>query len=493
MSADDELPLPEPGDIIAQKYRVERLLGKGGMGVVFVAEHCDLEQRVALKMMLPTEDVDENAAARFAREAKIAAKLRSEHAARVIDFGSAPLSKGDAPLPYLVMEYLEGTDLGAVVKGQGPLEVEDVVEYLLHACEAVAEAHAGGIVHRDLKPANLFLTQRIDGSPCVKVLDFGISKLTNTNQRASSITATGVPLGTPYYMAPEQLESAKSANQRSDIWALGVVAYELLSGEVPFKADTITEICALVLLHEPAPFSSRRQDIPTQLEEAIMRCLCKKPDDRWSSVVELAAALSEFAPARAATYGERVAAVAGAPQARESSGALALDDTVARGERTITGAVWDHTRKRGSGKGSTLRVALVGAVAVGLAFAGMRMIPSSPSSDQEDANAEESTTTPGTVQPVPADATAAQGAPPFPSTSASPATTVVDTTAAPSAAVTTTSSAMPAAPPAVRRPGKANTQRSATPPTTQRPAYCSTNPTTLDATGNEIIRPECRQ
>jgi len=501
----DESPLPQSGDIIAHKYRVERVLGQGGMGVVFVAEHCDLEQRVALKMMLPSDDVDENARARFAREAKIAAKLRSEHVARVLDFGTTPLTDGGVPLPYLVMEYLEGTDLDLVIKNQGKLEIEQAVEYLLHACEAVAEAHARGIVHRDLKPANLFLTTRADGSPCVKVLDFGISKLTSAPQRASSLTATGTALGTPYYMAPEQLESAKSADERSDIWALGVVAYELLTSAVPFRAESVTEICAQVLLHDPDPLSLRRESIPASLEEAVMRCLCKKPDERWDSVAEFALALTEFAPSRAAMYGERVAGVAGVPSRRAEEHSLAVGATVAQGGRSITGAVWDRPPEAGS-KWSGLRIGLVGAAAIGLAVAGMSLIPSSPSSVSSGDAASQVTTTRQAAGPEVSatEATATVAARTDAAANAASATTAAATTASASAAVATVPTVpvptvpvptvpVPAAPPAARPPARPTISRPATPPATQRPAYCSTNPTTLDATGKEVIRPECRR
>src|SRR5829696_2386345 len=205
-----------PGDILAGKYRVERILGAGNMGVVVAATNIALEQLVALKFMLPGKAPNPQQHERFLREARAAARLRSQHVAHVLDMGT--LENG---APYTVMEFLEGQDLAAVLAERGPLPVEEAVEYVLQVCEAVGEAHAAGIVHRDLKPANLFLTGDVSGSPCVKVLDFGISKLSG----ALTLTQEKQAFGSPLYMSPEQMNAFKLVDARGDIWALGVILY----------------------------------------------------------------------------------------------------------------------------------------------------------------------------------------------------------------------------------------------------------------------------
>jgi len=294
-----------PGQVLAGKYRVERVLGKGGMGVVVAAEHMDLNERVALKLMLPDALESDEAMARFLREARAAVKIKGEHVARVLDVGK--LETGE---PYIVMECLEGTDLGALLDKKGPLPIKEAVEYLLQACEALAEAHALGIIHRDLKPANLFLARRPDGSALVKILDFGISKImprrTSQDPVDVSITNTRQILGTPLYMAPEQLDSSRNADMTSDIWSLGAILYELLTGAVPFDGKTLQELRTRIRT-EPAPaLRSHRQEAPRVLEAIVQRCLEKDPAKRFPNVAELATALSAFAPARARVSVQRI-------------------------------------------------------------------------------------------------------------------------------------------------------------------------------------------
>src|SRR3954463_12881127 len=197
------------GDILAGKYRIDRVLGVGGMGVVVAAHHMQLDERVAVKFLLPRALKNPEAVTRFIREARAAVKIKSEHVARVTDVGR--LENG---APYIVMEYLEGLDLGAWLQQRGPLPVSQAVEFLLQACEAIAEAHALGIVHRDLKPANLFVIRRPDGGLSVKVLDFGIAKRIGA-ARGANITSTAAVMGSPLYMSPEQLNSSKDADART--------------------------------------------------------------------------------------------------------------------------------------------------------------------------------------------------------------------------------------------------------------------------------------
>jgi eukaryotic-like serine/threonine-protein kinase len=303
----DELlhPAVRPGDVLAGKYSVEKIIGSGGMGVVVVAVHVDLYERVALKFLLPEAMKSQEAVARFSREARAAFKIKSEHVGRVIDVGQ--LQDGT---PYMVMEYLDGSDLDSLLQERGPLPVAEAVEYILQACEALAEAHTLGIVHRDLKPANLFLTRRRDGSPCVKVLDFGLSKVGVTiepRRKGASMTGTRQMLGSPAYMPPEQMLSPRDVDVRSDIWALGIILFELLTNASPFPADTLPQLQQRILGGTPQKLSGLRPDAPPQLDGIIERCLQKDRANRFANVADFAAALAPYGPMRARVQADRAA------------------------------------------------------------------------------------------------------------------------------------------------------------------------------------------
>jgi len=307
----------QPGQILAGKYRVERVLGEGGMGVVLAAHHLHLDKRVALKFLRPEVAANRELVARFANEARSAGKIQSEHVARVLDVGVL-----DDGSPYMVMEYLEGTDLAGLIRQRKGLPGPEAIEYVLQACEALAEAHVAGIVHRDLKPANLFLTRRADGSPCVKVLDFGISKAALSSDPAGhALTRTSAVLGSPSYMAPEQLKSARQADPRTDIWALGIILHELMTGEVAFRADTVPELYVSILQAAPTSLRARLPGAPPALEAVLLRCLEKDPARRFASVGELALALAEFAPAHVQPSVERIARITGAVRASRHASA----------------------------------------------------------------------------------------------------------------------------------------------------------------------------
>jgi serine/threonine protein kinase len=301
---DKRAEIPREGDVLAQKYVVERVLGAGGMGIVVAARHKTLGQRVAMKFLLPEVTKGTEAEERFLREARAAVGLRSEHIARVLDVGTL-----DSGAPYIVMEHLDGSDLKRVLEARGPLPVPVVAEYVLQACEAIAEAHSLGIVHRDLKPANLFVTTRPDGSPLIKVLDFGISKsvsLAGTSEDASTLTRTDAILGSPTYMSPEQLRSPKEVDHRTDIWALGVLLYELLSDTLPFDGDNLTALTVKIVMEAPAPLAARVSPLSPVLEAVVRKCLEKDPAARFANVGELAQALAPFAPAEARISADRV-------------------------------------------------------------------------------------------------------------------------------------------------------------------------------------------
>jgi serine/threonine-protein kinase len=278
------------GDVLAGKYRVDKVLGVGGMGVVVAAYHLQLEERVAIKLLRQEAIATPEAVARFDREARAAVKIKSEHVARITDVGRL-----ETGAPFMVMEYLEGTDLSGWLTRHGRLPIEQAVEFVLQACEAIAEAHALGIVHRDLKPANLFCIRRPDGALSIKVLDFGISKLTAPGQSgAMAMTRTQAVMGSPLYMSPEQLESSKGVDARADVWALGIILYELITGQVPFQSDMLTELVIRIVANTPQPPRAMRPDTPPGLEAVILRCLEKDRERRFPNVAELARALVDF-------------------------------------------------------------------------------------------------------------------------------------------------------------------------------------------------------
>ncbi|WP_437318591.1 protein kinase domain-containing protein [Sorangium sp. So ce385] len=298
------------GEVIAGKYRVDRVLGRGGMGIVVAASHLLLPQRVAIKLLLSDEGESPSLSQRFLREARAVVRLKGEHVVRVLDVGEL-----DSGVPYIVMEYLEGEDLSEVLRARGPLGVLDAVDYVLQACVAMAEAHAAGIVHRDLKPANLFLATTPGGAKLIKVLDFGISKELPSGAEGggASLTQTREMLGSPIYMSPEQMRSSRSVDARADIWALGAILYRLLVGRPPFEAMALTELVLQVASAEPARPSELRSDIPAGLERVILHCLQKDPAHRPQTVAELALALAPFAPAGGQERAERAARILSAP------------------------------------------------------------------------------------------------------------------------------------------------------------------------------------
>jgi eukaryotic-like serine/threonine-protein kinase len=290
-------PLVSAGTTLANKYRVERVLGQGGMGVVVAARHLELDQRVAIKFLVAAQNP--RAVDRFLREARTAAKVKSEHVCRVFDFGR--LEGGE---PYLVMEYLEGIDLKDRLIRDGALPTELVTGWIIEICDALAEAHAAGIVHRDLKPENVFLASRSDGSVCAKLLDFGIAKRLGT---ASWQTLPKSMLGSPAYISPEQIGSSRDVGPRADVWSLGVMLYELLSGELPFRGESMAELIFTIRREEPRPLLAVKRSVPEALSQVVAKCLAKKAVDRYASVAELAAELAPFASRDAQSIVTRLA------------------------------------------------------------------------------------------------------------------------------------------------------------------------------------------
>jgi serine/threonine protein kinase len=289
----DATGLPSPGDIVAGKYQIENILGQGGMGAVVAARHMVLRKQVAIKFLLPSSTRMSSARERFLREGRAAAALQSEHVARVLDVGVL-----DNGTPYLVMEHLSGSDLGTVLRARGRLPISEAVDIILQACAAIGEAHALGIIHRDLKPQNIFLAQRTVCEPVVKVLDFGLARnpADDSDENGERLTTTSLVVGTPFYMSPEQLQSLKYVDARTDIWALGVILYELIAGHRPFDGPSVSWVYEGIRTRPPMPLQLCRHGVPPELDVQVLRCLEKNPACRVQSVPDLVQGLLPFAP-----------------------------------------------------------------------------------------------------------------------------------------------------------------------------------------------------
>jgi len=284
-------PPVREGDVVAGKYRIERTIGVGGMGYVVAARHLALGESVALKFVLAHHSENREVVERLMREARATFRLRNIHTVRVHDVGELP--EGHL---YMVMELLEGRDLRAELIDRGPLPPGEVVSHVIDACEALQEAHALGIVHRDLKPGNLFLTKSVQGRDLVKVLDFGMSKLDSALHDGGPLTRPETALGTPRYMAPEQWTSASNVDHTADIWALGAVMYELLTGRTPLYGMPVPERHARLLAGAiPSPRDAR-PELPEALAQVVLRCLRGDPSARWASVARLSSALRAAFP-----------------------------------------------------------------------------------------------------------------------------------------------------------------------------------------------------
>lgn len=356
--------LPGPGEIVGGKYEIEHVLGAGGMGAVVAARHKTLGQKVAIKFLLPRMTRTAGAHERFLREARASVGILSQHVARVLDVGT--LEKNGAP--YIVMEHLEGSDLKQVLVERERLDAEIAADWVIQACEAIAEAHQLGIVHRDLKPANLFIARHADGSPLIKVLDFGISKATTNSDSIPDLTRTDTMLGSPAYMSPEQVKSPKEVDHRTDVWALGVILYEALSGQLPFDGETVPALSAKICMDTPESLAKLAPKTPAEIVRVVERCLEKDPGKRYASVAELARALLPFAPASSRAIVERLGrmtssadigldATVEAPSKQESV------DTVPDKAQTADG--WGQTRnQRGGSRTTTALFAVIAVSAV---------------------------------------------------------------------------------------------------------------------------------
>jgi serine/threonine-protein kinase len=290
------------GDVIAGKFRIDRIIGEGGMGIVAAATRLDLDQPVAIKVMRMGSSAS-TARERFVREARAAAKLTTQHVARVFDVGTTESGE-----PYMAMELLEGRDLAAELAARGPLPIPEAVGYILQAIEGVAEAHAAGIVHRDIKPANMFLARGKGGDICVKVVDFGISKMVGGSL---ALTQEQTPIGSPLYMSPEQMHNSRDVDGRADVWSLAVSLYELLTTKTPFDCEDMHDLQSRIYRKDPPPLATYRSDVPAGFESVLLTCMAKDREKRWPNVAGLAAALVPFGPPGAEASAARAAVMLG--------------------------------------------------------------------------------------------------------------------------------------------------------------------------------------
>jgi serine/threonine protein kinase len=361
------------GDVLAGKYRIERLLGVGGMGVVVAARHEQLDQLVAIKFIRDDALDNDEAVERFLREARSAARLKSEHVARVLDVGRL-----DSGAPYMVMEFLEGHDLAHAVTHDGPMAVDLAAALMTQVCEAVAEAHAAGIVHRDLKPENLFMTRTVGGSPKMKVLDFGVSKSSRlSDDPRVKLTRTRTILGSPLYMAPEQMRSSRDVDARGDVWALGVVLFELLSGRSPFEAETMPELCLKIVSEPPLSLAQLRPAVPPALVEIVERCLEKDRNKRYDDASELALALAPFVPPRNSVFSLPLpGALEGGPPVSLFSPPIQVSVSGGGGPARIPSipAAWGTEGRRESQQAPPRRRSVVAWAVVGALAAGAAMV-----------------------------------------------------------------------------------------------------------------------
>jgi serine/threonine-protein kinase len=479
------------GDILAGKYRVERVLGVGGMGVVVAAHHIQLDEKVALEFLLPEALGNAEAVARFAREARAAVKIKSEHVARVTDVRTLPNGA-----PYMVMEYLQGGDLDGWLKERGPLPVGQAVEFVLQACVAVADAHALGIIHRDLKPANLFCVRRSDGLLSIKVLDFGISKMTDVSGGgpAMAMTKTSAMMGTPLYMSPEQMRSSKDVGAQTDIWALGAILFELMAGRPAFLADSVMEL-AIKVNSDPTPaIRSFRPDVPEGLEAIICKCLEKDPRQRYGNVAILALALLPFGPHRAKGSVERISGIIQAAGLSTSALAAPVSPPVRQVDATQASAgtlppVGRTTLGSKTGKTRALMAAVAGALLVAAVVGSMFALQRAPA--QKDASQAAAAPPPSVVLSVPPPPASLAPQPPLiepPPVALAPSTGVLAAPTMPKrkgpaggpATPATTPAAVVATPPA---PAPAL-------PAAAGAARCDP-PFYFDTNGNRIFKKEC--
>ena len=486
--------MPRPGDQITATIRLVRELGSGGMGSVWVADHGALQTQVVVKFMHVELAADRESVLRFSREAAAGANVKSPHVVQVLDHGIAPDGA-----PFIVMELLEGSDLAAHVEKNGPMPVGEVDHVISHACRALARAHERGIVHRDIKPQNIFLTNVGGGDPFVKVLDFGIAKASGTRTGMSSATKTGALMGTPYYMSPEQTVGARGVDHRTDLWALGVVAFECMTGQKPFEAETIGGL-AVAICSGPMPVPSLvNSTLSADVDRWFARACARDPVRRFGSAKEMADALHMLvaggSPGERFSNAPRTSLASTEPAAPPlPTGPVAADALPAEAE--LAPRLGITTRAPVSGESEdmsflpkrrgriTLALAVV-VVLIGTASVGLKLASSSPASP--------SAPSPPAAEPPPPPAT--------PSPPASAALSPFPPVEPPAAPSYKAPPPVPATPrqdlPATMKPSPRNVPPTRSKDAPARPPApglrapnCDPN-YTLDANGEQHFKPEC--
>jgi tRNA A-37 threonylcarbamoyl transferase component Bud32 len=414
--------IPKPGEVLAGRYRVEGLIGTGGMAAVVSAVQLDLDRRVAIKLMPPRGAQSPITVERFMREARAASAIHSDHVVKVYEVGRL-----DSGAPFLVMEFLVGVPLAKLIQRRGLLPLAEGLDYVLQACVAVAHCHAIGVVHRDLKPENIMVLENPGQRGHVKVLDFGISKADwFETEHTPSLTGTTDVFGTPTHMSPEQVRSARNVDHRTDIWALGVVLYEVATGRPPFIAESLPAMAAMIVSDDPLPPSTLRPEIPADVERLILRCLAKRQDQRPQSVQAIARELAPFLAPASLPHVERIFAVAEAP-AQGSAAASGAFVPV-----RSTSSAWGTTQGRGQRRRGLLRVGAALLVALSAAAVLSMLVF-------------RFTTPSASVEALPAAQTTAEAVPAAPATAAPPE--VKPAVPAPSASAVSSAEADAAAPP----------------------------------------------
>jgi serine/threonine-protein kinase len=414
--------IPAPGTLLAGRYQVEGLIGSGGMAAVLAAIQTDLGRRVAIKLLPPRAAKSALGVERFIREARAASAIDSDHVVRLFEVGRL-----ESGTPFMVMEFLVGAPLSRTIERRGPLPLTEGIDYFLQTAVAIAHCHAIGVVHRDLKPENIMVLENPGQRGHVKVLDFGISKADWFEQEHTpSLTGTSDVFGTPTHMSPEQVRSSKSVDYRTDIWAMGVVLYEIFAGKPPFIAESLPALSAMIVSDEPTPPSHLRPDLPAELERLVLRCLAKRAENRPQSVHEIAEALAPFAAPSSHAHLDRIFAIALAKQLGASAGpAAGVSGPYAPLRSTASAWGTTYRRKLGARRGVALGVGaglvLFAAVTVALMLsARYRAAPVTP--DVEGSSeavgptaAGPSPAVSGAPVPAPTTSTTGQSAPPSPS------------------------------------------------------------------------------
>ncbi|HEU5058777.1 MAG TPA: serine/threonine-protein kinase [Kofleriaceae bacterium] len=331
---------PLIGRTIGGRYFIRRQLARGGMGAVYEAEHVGLDKRVAVKFILDRFGDDREALHRFHREARTASRIGHENIIDITDIGETEDER-----PFLVMEYLEGSDLDQVLRATGRMEPSRAVHIVAQVLRGLAAAHGHGIIHRDMKPANVFLTERSGVADFVKIMDFGISKVMAARDARVRLTETGVAMGTPIYMAPEQAEARPDLDHRIDLYAVGVMLYEMLSGEPPFNASSYLILVQQHVSSPVPPLAERRPDLPASLVRAVHKALEKKPERRFADALEFAAALPPVQSLRASWEAGATLKEGATPRKRRSRVLPLALASVVIGAAAVTGGVVLYQKK----------------------------------------------------------------------------------------------------------------------------------------------------